>query len=388
MASNDLRGYIREPGTGTGQSGVTVSAKRHDSDATVTTDGTDANGLFEIDHDTLGYPGPVYWTATSGGDTIVRSGNVTGQINGLFYGGDIPDVFQALGQGVVPDIGGELACSADGTDMDIDIAAGLLIHKDGLPFLLEAADLVTLSNGDGANPRIDTVVVRLTREGQTAQGAIVLAVLQGTPAASPSQPTLTQSAATWEYPLCDVAVGTGVSTVSNGNITDRRTYAWHWPESVTASAFVATDANGQIIFDTAIDASLVGGGSVSDTEYGYLDGVTSAIQTQLDGKASTGHSHTFGIDVKEGGVSVDPDIDTLDFDSSDFNVTESPENEANISLNYGTSAGTPAEGNHVHTAYVGDFTQYFTASVNLGNSVDVLSITEPEVIFAVPEACT
>jgi hypothetical protein len=31
---------------------------------------------------------------------------------------------------------------------------------------------------------------------------------------------------------------------------------------------------------------------VSDTEIGYLDGVTSAIQTQIDGKANTSHTHT------------------------------------------------------------------------------------------------
>jgi hypothetical protein len=31
---------------------------------------------------------------------------------------------------------------------------------------------------------------------------------------------------------------------------------------------------------------------VSDTEIGYLDGVTSAIQTQLNGKSATGHTHT------------------------------------------------------------------------------------------------
>lgn len=35
-----------------------------------------------------------------------------------------------------------------------------------------------------------------------------------------------------------------------------------------------------------IDASKLGGGSVSDTEFGYLDGVTSAIQTQVDAKLS------------------------------------------------------------------------------------------------------
>jgi hypothetical protein len=32
-------------------------------------------------------------------------------------------------------------------------------------------------------------------------------------------------------------------------------------------------------------------GSVSSTEIGYLDGVTSAIQTQLDGKSATAHTH-------------------------------------------------------------------------------------------------
>ena len=32
--------------------------------------------------------------------------------------------------------------------------------------------------------------------------------------------------------------------------------------------------------------------SVSDTELGYLDGVTSAIQTQIDGKSSTSHNHS------------------------------------------------------------------------------------------------
>ena len=35
---------------------------------------------------------------------------------------------------------------------------------------------------------------------------------------------------------------------------------------------------------TAIDAAKIGAGAVSSTEFGYLDGVTSAIQTQLDSK--------------------------------------------------------------------------------------------------------
>lgn len=52
--------------------------------------------------------------------------------------------------------------------------------------------------------------------------------------------------------------------------------------------------------------------------------------------------------VQEGDVDVDTAVGTLDFDASDFNVTSSPSGEANIALAYGTSAGTPAEGNHNH----------------------------------------
>lgn len=37
---------------------------------------------------------------------------------------------------------------------------------------------------------------------------------------------------------------------------------------------------------SGVDAIKIGGGSVSNTEFGYLDGVTSAIQTQLNAKAA------------------------------------------------------------------------------------------------------
>jgi hypothetical protein len=56
--------------------------------------------------------------------------------------------------------------------------------------------------------------------------------------------------------------------------------------------------------------------------------------------------------VKEGGVTTDATVGTLDFDASDFTLTESPEDTVAVALAYGTSAGTPAEGNHAHTDYV------------------------------------
>lgn len=54
--------------------------------------------------------------------------------------------------------------------------------------------------------------------------------------------------------------------------------------------------------------------------------------------------------VQEGDSTVEASATTLDFDASDFNVTSSPSGEANIALAYGSGAGTPAEGNHTHSA--------------------------------------
>jgi len=51
------------------------------------------------------------------------------------------------------------------------------------------------------------------------------------------------------------------------------------PELVITNAKVATSA--------AIDATKIGGGAVSNTEFSYLDGVTSAIQTQINSKQAT-----------------------------------------------------------------------------------------------------
>lgn len=59
----------------------------------------------------------------------------------------------------------------------------------------------------------------------------------------------------------------GASTIASSNLTKNRA--------------LISDANGKV----AVSA-------VTSTELGYLDGVTSAIQTQLNGKASSSHNHS------------------------------------------------------------------------------------------------
>lgn len=52
--------------------------------------------------------------------------------------------------------------------------------------------------------------------------------------------------------------------------------------ALTASRALVTNANGKVEVSP-----------VTATELGYLDGVTSNVQTQLNGKASSGHTHSY-----------------------------------------------------------------------------------------------
>ncbi len=64
------------------------------------------------------------------------------------------------------------------------------------------------------------------------------------------------------------------------------------------------------MLSTGIDASKIGSGLVSNIEFGYLDGVTSSIQSQLNLKADSGHLHT-SADITDFSESVDDRVSSL-----------------------------------------------------------------------------
>lgn len=64
--------------------------------------------------------------------------------------------------------------------------------------------------------------------------------------------------------------------------------------------------------------------------------------------ADIAHTHASTLIIQEGSVTVDATVGTIDFDASDFNISEPVEDTIGVALAYGTSAGTPAEGNHNH----------------------------------------
>jgi hypothetical protein len=77
-----------------------------------------------------------------------------------------------------------------------------------------------------------------------------------------------------------------------GNTTSTRKFLQQTGTG-SASAAPAWDTLQVSDLPSAIDAAKIGGGAVSNTEFGYLDGVTSALQTQIDGKAASAHTHSF-----------------------------------------------------------------------------------------------
>lgn len=82
---------------------------------------------------------------------------------------------------------------------------------------------IAIAANSSGNPRIDLVVLRLTR----STWNVACAVVQGTPAVSPTVPALTQglgTTGTFEVPIAEVAVANGATVITAANVTSRDYY--------------------------------------------------------------------------------------------------------------------------------------------------------------------
>lgn len=116
-----------------------------------------------------------------------------------------------------------------GANMSVDVAAGVCAvmgdenNVQGLYGCVnDATKNVTIAAADPTNPRRDLIVARVQDAFYSGgTNAWSLAVIQGTPAASPSDPAMVNNAVC----LARVTVPAAASSIVNANITDLRAYA-------------------------------------------------------------------------------------------------------------------------------------------------------------------
>ncbi|MBA4541985.1 hypothetical protein H1164_03585 [Thermoactinomyces daqus] len=164
--------------------------------------------------------------------------------------GVLPDNIDAIFDSFVSrpsdynDIQGELTVTGNSSTLSVDVSPGKAwIH--GHFFSSDATINKVIAQNTNANGynRIDRVVLRL----DWTQNTITVEVLQGTAAASPTPPVLTQiEASRWEIPLAQVLVPTTATTGANLTITDERIPSLPQDMIVACKLYQAADP-GQII---------------------------------------------------------------------------------------------------------------------------------------------
>ena len=93
--------------------------------------------------------------------------------------------------------------------------------------------------------------------------------------------------------VATLASGIDATKIANGSVDNTE---FQYLNGVTSAIQTQIDSK-QATIDASnrLSADLIHDGSVDNTEFGYLNGVTSAIQTQLDGKASAGFAVAMAI---------------------------------------------------------------------------------------------
>lgn len=112
----------------------------------------------------------------------------------------------------------------------------------GFMYNSTADETLTIA-ASSTNPRIDSIVLNLDPTANT----ILLAVVQGTPAVTPTAPTLTQTdTANFQFKLADVLVAANATTISAAAVTDLRQFI----ENVWSTATRPTGVMGMVGYNT------------------------------------------------------------------------------------------------------------------------------------------
>lgn len=137
------------------------------------------------------------------------------------------DQWRAM-QGVVTATGvifgelNQLQAYGDSSGMQVKVKTGRAFIRGQFYENVSSPDItLPIASNSSGNPRIDRIVLR-----NTFGSGIILAVLQGTPAAgNPAPPALTQSASVWEISIARISfVDSGAVTIAADKVLDERQY--------------------------------------------------------------------------------------------------------------------------------------------------------------------
>lgn len=125
-----------------------------------------------------------------------------------------------IGEGIKTGSLNELEVFADSSGMQVKAKSGQAMVR-GHYYSNTAEETLTIAASDPTNNRIDNVVLELDPSANT----IVLKVVTGTPAASPTAPTLTQTdAGIYQIKLAEVLVDATITTIAADKVTDSRAF--------------------------------------------------------------------------------------------------------------------------------------------------------------------
>lgn len=159
----------------------------------------------------------------------------------------------------------------DSSGMNVKVSSGFAMVR-GHFYKTDATETLTISAANGTNPRRDLVVLRLN----PTANSIVLAVVTGTAAASPSDPTLAQTdEGTYEFPIGRVTVPAGATTISAGNVEDIRQFMGAPFGRWTTALRPASPEKGLAGFNTTTNVAEVWNGSA------WVDITPAAITASL-----------------------------------------------------------------------------------------------------------
>lgn len=275
-------------------SGKAYTVKKEADGSTLGSGTTDSDGKFTYTQNLS--PGPTYWTATDTStdpDSVRVGSSISTGTGGAYSLAEVPIALRVLGNGIIRGYLNEMACTDPGTAKKISYGTGAAI-VNGIPTVIHTAgDYTATTSTDATNTKACYLVLEVTGLGEPEEGKVVMKDVCGSAAASPSLPGLTQTEATYQFPLYTFILGVTGATAANSitTLTSVRTFASTNPTVLAA----ARRENPLVVNGVTTTTGATAGWTDGSTSTTLADGVTYDISAYVAVLCKAGAGETISI---------------------------------------------------------------------------------------------